>query len=181
MNVLVGYATAQGSTEGIAKRIADGLRAGGVNVCVEELGGLANLQGYDAAVLGSAIHSGRWMAEGSRQLLRHSGDLRDRPVWLFSVSSVGDSSSFFPRAIANGIRKMRGETKEIAGFRKVLAVQDHRNFAGAIKKGDWGRSGDLFLHLLGGRRGDHRDWADIDRWADTIAAEFTAKAAMSRV
>ena len=55
-------------------------------------------------------------------------------------------------------------------------MRDHRNFAGAIKKGDWSRVGDVFLRVLGGRFGDYRDWADIDAWADAIAAGLNAPA-----
>lgn len=83
MNVLVAFASAHGSTEGIANRIADRLRDNGINVQVEELAGLTNLRGYDAAILGSAIRSGRWLAEGSGPLSRYRGDLRNRPVWLW--------------------------------------------------------------------------------------------------
>ena len=172
MRVLVAFATAHGSTQGIANRVADGLRSHGLQVRVEELADLNALSGYDAAVIGSAIHTGNWLPEASRMLARHGQELGDTPVWLFSVSSVGESSSFFPGFIANWMKKMRREPKDVADFRKSRSVRGHRNFAGAINKDDWGRAGNLFLRLLGGRFGDHRDWVDIDAWTESIAKDL---------
>jgi len=172
MKVLVAFATAHGSTQGIANRLVDGLRSHGLDVRVAELADLDSLTGYDAAVMGSAVHSGKWLPEASRLVARHGHELGETPVWLFSVSSIGDSSSFFPGWVASLLRKMRAENKEIAGFRKGLRVRGHRNFAGAIEKGDWGRGGDLFFRLSGGRFGDYRDWADVDAWADSIVLEL---------
>lgn len=176
MSVLVAFASAQGSTGGIASRIADRLRARGVAVQLAEFAGLPGLGGYDAAVLGSAIHGGQWLPEASRMVSRSIAEVGDKPVWLFSVSSIGETSSFFPRFVTSPLRRMRGETREIARIRSLVSVRDHRNFAGAIKKGDWSRVGDVFLRVLGGRFGDYRDWADIDAWADAIAAGLDAPA-----
>jgi hypothetical protein len=36
----------------------------------------------------------------------------------------------------------------------------------------------VFLRLFGGRYGDHRDWAAIDRWAVHPAAEVKTPRAM---
>ncbi|OAI39108.1 hypothetical protein AYO38_08220 [bacterium SCGC AG-212-C10] len=170
MQVFVGFATAQGSTRGIAESIADRLRSQGIEVQLEEIAKLPEVLRFDAAVLGSAIHSGRWLPEATQVMAKRSTDLRNRPLWLFSVSSVGETSSFFPRLVAGAMRGMRSETTEIKEFRKQLGIRGHRNFAGAVAKGDWGRTGDVFLRGLGGRYGDRRDWADIDAWADQIAA-----------
>ena len=45
-----------------------------------------------------------------------------------------------------------------------------------IEKEHWNLTGRLFFSVTGGHYGDHRDWADIDRWADGIAAELGALA-----
>ncbi len=170
MLVLVGFATAQGSTKGIAERIADRLRSRGLEVRLAELSTLSSDTDFDAAVFGSAIHSGRWLPGASEALAQQSAAIGSRPVWLFSVSSIGETSSFFPRLVAGPMRRMRKETTEIADFRKRFTVRGHRNFAGSVAKGDWGRAGEVFLRGLGGRYGDSRDWSDIDAWADQIAA-----------
>ncbi|MFC5889946.1 MULTISPECIES: flavodoxin domain-containing protein [Kitasatospora] len=69
MRVLVGYAGEHGSTRGIAERIAAGLRRHGHHVVVMSLVPLGpslvledtELEDLDAAVLGSAVHDGRWL------------------------------------------------------------------------------------------------------------------------
>ena len=57
MLVMIGYASVHGSTEGIARRLADRLRAYGHSVDVRPLTFDA-LVLYDAFILGSAVHGG---------------------------------------------------------------------------------------------------------------------------
>jgi menaquinone-dependent protoporphyrinogen IX oxidase len=42
---------------------------------------------YDAAVLGSAVHGGRWLPAAAQFVERNAAVLHERPVWLFRVSS----------------------------------------------------------------------------------------------
>lgn len=67
---------------------------------------------------------------------------------------------------------MRNEPKGIAGLRAAIRARDHRTFAGAVERSHWSLSGHLFLTAFGGRYGDHRDWPDIDAWADGIARQL---------
>jgi menaquinone-dependent protoporphyrinogen oxidase len=99
-------------------------------------------------------------------------DLAVRPVWLFSVSSVGESSSFFGPRVARFMRRMHQEPKEIAGYRRAFRPREHRSFAGAVERTQWNLGGHLFLKAFGGSYGDHRDWSDIDAWADRIAEQL---------
>ena len=113
---------------------------------------------------------------GSRRLSdfvrRNVAVLASRPVWLFSVSSVGDHGSFVSPSVARLFRKMRSENKDVAAFRVMVHPRDHRGFAGAIERGHWSLPGHLFLTVLGGHYGDHRDWNEIDEWAGTIAVQL---------
>ena len=128
-------------------------------------------------VLGSAIHSGAWLASAAVFVGDHAGDFAERPVWLFSVSSLGETSSVFGPRIARFMRRLRKEPKEIGNVRRVADVRDHRNFAGVVRREHWGRAGTVFLRALGGTYGDHRDWADVDAWADRIARQVAVTAA----
>jgi menaquinone-dependent protoporphyrinogen oxidase len=172
--VLVVYASAHGSTKGIAKEIGDRLTRAGLHADVLAVDEVEALETYEAVVIGSAIHSGAWLRPAAAFVRSHAPDLSVRPVWLFSVSSVGDTSSFFGPRVSRFIRRMRKDTSEIAGFRLTIRPRDHRNFAGAIQSAEWGRLGDIFLRVCGGRHGDHRDWRDIDAWADGIAQQVQA-------
>ena len=95
MRVLVAHASAHGSTAEIATRLASALAQAGPDVDVKAVADVASLSGYDAAVIGSAIHDGAWLADAQTFLAEHKAALAKRPTWLFSVSSVGATSSAY--------------------------------------------------------------------------------------
>jgi menaquinone-dependent protoporphyrinogen oxidase len=94
------------------------------------------------------------------------------PVWLFSVSTLGDEESMFPPRVATRLRAMRKETPEVTEMRRLLHSREHRNFAGAIARSHWPATGRVFFRATGGRYGDHRNWPAIDAWADLLAAQL---------
>ena len=177
MRVLVAHASPHGSTASIARRIGARIGRGGAVADVRAAEGVGPLVGYDAVVIGSAIHGGAWLPAAAALAARCAIELPGRPLWLFSVSSVGDTSSVFGPRITQRMRRLRREPKQVTAWRAALPVVGHRNFAGVVQPTDWGRGGDLFISLLRGRYGDHRDWADVDAWADGIAAAAHAGAA----
>lgn len=188
MKVLVTFASANGSTESIARAIGDQLTARGCNVVLGPVGEMRsviaaptsadNNEGegvaFDAAVIGSAVHSGRWLPEATAFVHEAAPALANHPVWLFSVCSLGETTSFLGERISRFARARRRDSKELADLRQVTSCRDHRYFAGVVKKGQWNRFGDLFLLLTGGHLGDQRDWTDIEQWANHIADQLTA-------
>jgi menaquinone-dependent protoporphyrinogen oxidase len=179
MNVLVGYATAHGSTRGVAERIAAILAGRGVEVSLRPIEAGLDPMKYDILVLGSAIHNGAWLPEAVEFVETHLKDLARRPLWLFSVSSIGEESGAFPRVVRRTMFRTLKDPKGIAPFWPELTPKDHHWFAGVVTRQQWGRSGDVFMRLLLGRYGDHRNWREIDAWAEKIGAELkrTAKVA----
>ncbi|MFP3907300.1 MAG: flavodoxin domain-containing protein [Acidimicrobiales bacterium] len=170
MSVIVGFATDHGSTEGVARRIGTRLDERGVEgVTVAPMTPDVDVTCFDAAVLGSAIHSGSWLSEGRKLMDRSTDALAERPTWLFSVGSIGETSSFFPDRVGAFFARHRSGPKEIAPWKDAVQLIDHRYFAGAIEADHWPAFGNVVLRILGGRHGDHRDWNDIDAWADSIA------------
>lgn len=172
MHVLVAHASAYGSTKGVAIALADRLRGAGHIVDLEPMDEVDTLMEVDAVVLGSAIHSGAWLPPAAAFVEEHGDELSQRPLWLFSVSSVGDTSSVFGRRVADAMRRMRSEPEQVTKWRTRLSVRGHRNFAGVVERSHWGLVGTVFVRVLGGTYGDHRDWHDIDRWAGEIATEL---------
>ena len=168
MAVLVGYASANGSTRGIAERIAARLGEKGYRVAIQAVDEIDDVGAFEAVVVGSAIQDGAWLPAGADFVHRNLVALGARPVWLFSVGLVGESSSAFPRPIAAQLRALRREPKELAGFRKAIRAREHAVFAGAIQRDDWPRADRLIFKAMRGRYGDHRDWDDIDAWTDEI-------------
>jgi menaquinone-dependent protoporphyrinogen oxidase len=174
--VLVGYASAYGSTKGVATRIGERLRAEGFEVDVRPLDEIDSVDTYDAAILGSAIHNQKWLPPAVDFMRTHTAALAGRPVWLFSVCSLGETTSFFSERMARPMRRRRKEPAIVSEVRPRIDSREHRYFAGAIERGHWTVVGNLFLRLLGGTFGDHRDWPDIERWATGIAMSLRAAA-----
>lgn len=80
MAVLVGFATSGGSSRGVAERLASRLSVDGITAETRPVSEVPEVAGYDAVVLGSAIHGGKWLRRraGSRgRTRRHCGS--DRP------------------------------------------------------------------------------------------------------
>lgn len=166
-NVLVAYASAHGSTKGIAERIAARLDERGARVDLRPIGGVDRVDAYDAVILGSAVYGQRWI-EGANEFLRRNTDpLATRRVWLFSVGSFGDTHRILGRL-------MRKEPKGIDEIQRAIHPRDYRVFAGAIERHDWPLVSRLFFHAFGGRLGDNRDWPEIDAWAESIAHTLDA-------
>jgi menaquinone-dependent protoporphyrinogen oxidase len=168
-SVLVAYATDHGSTLGVAERIADRLRQYGLTVHLRAMAEVPDVTRYRAAVLGSAVHGGKWLPEAKRFIDANTVALGELLVWLFSVSTLGDEESMFSPRVAKRLRSMRKQPPETANLRMAVAVQEHRNFAGAIARSQWPTTGRAFFRAMGGHYGDHRNWPAIDAWTDSIA------------
>lgn len=181
MTVLIAYATAHGSTRGVAERIAGRLGEAGFAATVAPVDEAPDVGQHEAVVVGSALHSQAWLPEARRFVDANVEQLAQRPTWLFTVGTIGETSSFLPRPIARLGSRLRKDSAELAGWRSAIGVRDHRYFAGAISPDHWSPVGNVVLRLLGGRHGDHRDWDDIDAWSDRIAAGLRGRADADRV
>nr|WP_236654713.1 flavodoxin domain-containing protein [Streptacidiphilus anmyonensis] len=85
MTVLVGYASAHGSTRGIAERLAERLSELGCPADAMPLDSDADPEAYAAVVLGSAVQSQRWLLAAEDFVRAHRDALAERPLWAFSV------------------------------------------------------------------------------------------------
>lgn len=141
--VLVAYASRFGSTRGVAEQVAARLGEHTGRVDILPVDQVNDLSAYGAIVLGSAIFNQRWIP-GAAELVRHNlGLLADRPVWLFSVGSFGDTHRVWGRLV-------RKEPKEIADFREAIQARDYRVFAGVIEPHRWPVLSRLFFRAVGG-------------------------------
>jgi menaquinone-dependent protoporphyrinogen oxidase len=160
---LVAYATAAGSTAGIAERIADVMRTAGCDVVCRPADAGLDPTGFDGFVLGSAVHNRTWLP-GTIALLRRVAASGDRPVWCFSVGAVNPRGRY-TRFVA------RGEVQNIERqFPAGFTAWEHRVFGGVVETRGlplWGRLG---YRLTGARPGDHRDWPAVESWARSVAS-----------
>ena len=158
MSVLVTYVSPHESTRGIAERVAAGLRAGGLEVDCLPVFDVGSIEGYDAVVVGSAIHNQAWLPEAAQFLSSHAAELRSKKVWLYSVG--------MPGALARPLRRfaMREGPAVVAPFLDLVRPQDTRLFTGVVSKQQFPPISRAVLRLMGGRYGDFRDWPAIDAW-----------------
>ncbi len=168
MRVLVAHASAHGSTAEIGARLAESVAKSGPDVDVRAVVDVASLAGYDATILGSAIHSGAWLPEAHEFLQEHKRTMANRPTWLFSVGTVGATSSAYGSWGTAVQRRMRRDPRAIYEARDALGHVDHRYFAGLVTPEDWSKWSVRQFKLFGGRFGDHRDWDDVEDWATGI-------------
>lgn len=172
-HVLVCYASAAGSTRGIAERIADRIRTElrerwrvAPEVLCRPTGPDLRPADADALIVGSAVHNMAWLPEATSLLDR--AVRTPAPVWVFSVGSVE------PRGLVTRMLADRERSRVERAFPVGFRPRDHRVFRGIVVMTGiplWAR---LFWRLMGGRPGDHRNWASIDSWATGIATELAA-------
>ncbi len=163
--ILVAYATAAGSTGGVAETIGQTLADDDTFVSICPVQSVASLEGYDAVVLGSAIHGGKWLPEATAFLQANRARLNQIPTAFFLVGLIPN-------------RKGEGDKKLVDSFlaaeRALVKPVAEGRFVGAMfAKDNPGLAGfgiRFFIAYcgLGLRPGDFRDPAAIRAWAETV-------------
>ena len=166
MRVLVAYGTALGATRGIAERLAATISSAGLDVELRSVGDPGPVEGFDAFVVGSAVHAGHWLREATEFVRAHRIALADHPTWLFSSGPVGD------RYLA----KEGPDPAEVGEFRSAIGPRGHHVFAGAHDRASVQASRLGTVNRFVARRlipeGDWRDWSAIAAWGAGIAREL---------
>lgn len=171
--ILVGYASTHGSTRGVAERIAARLDERGHRVELRALHQVAGVREYDVVVLGSAVHDGAWLPEATEFVRRNRAALVGRTVYTFSVATLGEQSTMVSPVVTMLLRSL-GESKKITASKKMIHPVDHHRFAGALAPEHYSRIGQMIFRVMGGRFGDHRNWREIDDWAERIDQQLAA-------
>jgi len=177
LSILVAYSSKHGSTRGIAERIAERLRAAGLDAEALPVKSVRDVAGYDAVILGSALYMFHWTKEARSFAGRNRRVLTGKPVWLFSSGPIETKLDEKGR----GPLEVSGP-KEIDELREMLHPRDHRVFFGA-----WSREYKpigfverLAMAMPAAKAAfpdnDLRDWPGIEAWADGIADELRTAA-----
>ena len=163
MRVLISTASRHGSTADIGRAIADVLSAEGIDARVAAPEEVASLDGYDAAVLGSAVYAGHWMKGMQGMVQRLSAELSRLPVWLFSSGPIGDPP------------KPEEDPVDVASIVEAIGARGHVTFAGRLdrKKLNFGER--AIVTAFKAPDGDFRDWDEVKGWAIGIAYELKTK------
>ncbi len=166
MTVLVAYATKKGSTQEVAEAVASTLAERGLSVETKPVDHVDDLDGYEAVVLGAAIYMGR-LHPDARTFLSHNRDaLAALPVAVFAMGpfSLDEAQVAGSRKqLDSALAKVPSVTPlSVAIFGGVLEPAEHRF---------------PFSRMAAS---DARDWNAIRVWADEVAIELSAAAAVRR-
>jgi menaquinone-dependent protoporphyrinogen oxidase len=176
VRVLIAYASRHGGTQGIAERVGAVLSRRGLDAEVLPADRVRDTSAYDAFVIGSAAYMGHWLKEATGFARANWAAMIDRPVWLFSSGPIGTDT------VDKAGRDVRDAAvpKEFADLRASLRPQGERVFFGAFDPNAKPVGlAERFMSILPASareampRGDFRDWADIEAWANGIADELT--------
>jgi menaquinone-dependent protoporphyrinogen oxidase len=172
MNVIIVVGSKHGSTRAIAEAVGDELRIRSVDVTLADADGETkniSLDGYDAAVIGSAVYIGHWMKDARAFLDANRESLRKMPVWLFSSGPLGDGS------------KQPDDLADVRAFADDVQARDHHIFAGKLDKADLSLAERAAVRMVHAPYGDAREWAKVRAWAKSIAADLTNRSGSTPV
>jgi menaquinone-dependent protoporphyrinogen oxidase len=158
MNVLVTAASRHGATIEVAASIGAVLQSAGLGVHVMRPAGVDGLEGFDAAVIGSAVYVGRWLEPARDLIERERVALARIPVWLFSSGPVGDPP------------KPAEDPVDAALMAELVGARGHRLFPGYVDRRRLGFSERAIIAAVRAPEGDYRPWPEIEAWARGIAA-----------
>ena len=162
--VLVAFATKHGSTKAIAHAVGSKLHSAGLRARVLPASVVRDLSAYDAVVVGSAIYHDQWMWDGFRFLRRMRGQLRERPLWLFSSGPIGGT----PAGEALLETCCGTDTKvpnTLVPSLGRLTVRGHATFGGRVDE----RAAGIFERYI--PRGDWRDFEQVRAWTRGIGEQ----------
>jgi len=167
MRILVAYGTTSGSTGEIAGWIGTELREAGFTVDVRPAVDVAEIDGYDAVVLGAAVYMSGWHKETRRFAHRFADQLARCPVWLFSSGPLDASAEESDPA----------PVPQAESAIRALRARGHITFGGRLSDDAHGWLGVVARRMASeGHGGDFRNPLRVRRWARDVAAELASLA-----
>lgn len=120
--ILVTWGTTRGGTSGIARKIGEVLARDGFDVVVERASDVRDVGGYDAAIIGGALHMNRWHRDAHRFVARNVAALRRIPVWFFSSGPLDYSADQMDIP----------PTNQVAILMERVGARGHATFGGCL-------------------------------------------------
>lgn len=120
MRVLVTAASPKSTADAIAQRIYSTLQRHGVDAYHQHPTDVVSVAEFDAVIIGSALHNGRWLRPAIDLVDRQAPQLRQRKVWLFSSGSTAEPAANRPHSL------------ELAKTKAKAGAVEHRIFPSAM-------------------------------------------------
>jgi menaquinone-dependent protoporphyrinogen oxidase len=172
--ILVTYATRYGSTEEVARVVAETLREHGLTVEVQHVRKVHNVQPYDAVVLGAPLYIGHWHKDAHRFLDKFADELAEPspdklPVAIFALGPLHDDDAEFQ----GGLQQLHKELEKYPAL-APLAIE---LFGGKydperLNLADRVLASLPVSPLHGLESSDVRDWPVIRIWAANLARQI---------
>jgi menaquinone-dependent protoporphyrinogen oxidase len=168
--ILVTYASCTGSTSGVAEAIGKTLAKTGAQVDVRPMQEVKDLTPYQAVVAGSAIQNKQWLPEAMQFVRVHRTELAEKPFAAFLVCMT--------LAMRNGENYRPMVSDFMVPVRRLARPVSEGYFAGALninKVPSFVKRLMFRLSVLFGvwKEGDHRNWNDIQAWAEGLSTRFS--------
>jgi len=157
--VLVTYGTRTGSTVAVANAIGDVLAARGFSVTVKPVKDKPWLDGYQAAVIGSAIRMGSWLPEAVVFARDNQARLTQLPTAIFTVHLLNTGDDAASRAARQAYT---------GPVRKFLTPRAEAFFTGKLDMARLGFLDRMLAKAANAGDGDQRDWGQVRGWAQNI-------------
>lgn len=168
--VLVAYASAHGSTAEIANAIGGVLKERGLESTVMDVRNVNTISGYDAFVLGSAVHTGSWLPEMKTFVKQFIDTLTKNPIyfWMSCIRVLeqhGEEHALTHYMVPDLTARLNP--------RLVTALAGRLD----LESTDWNERWTLAARYDGvtwpsNFDGDFRDWEVIRAWAGRIADDL---------
>jgi menaquinone-dependent protoporphyrinogen oxidase len=157
MDVLMAYATKNGSTRQVAEAIAATLQEHGEHVTLlPARKARGPVTGYSLIVLGAPLYSGRWHGDARRFLKRHRRELAAVPVAVFGMGPRNDTEDAW--------RSSRAQLDRALARLSWLDPAAVAVFGGVDPPGRGNRE-----------QRDLRNWEIIRAWATQASATASAR------
>jgi menaquinone-dependent protoporphyrinogen oxidase len=157
--ILIAYATRAGSTAEVAAAIGENLSQRGYRVAVKPIKEKPGLEGYRAAILGSAIRMGNWLPEAVDFIEANQQALRQMPVALFTVHMLNSGDDDASRA---------NRLAYLAKVRPLLNQPEEVYFDGKMDFSCLSLADRLISKMVKAVEADKRDWEKIRSWVPEI-------------
>jgi menaquinone-dependent protoporphyrinogen oxidase len=161
--ILVAYASAAGSTVGVAEALGKTLAARGLVVEVKAMKNDPSVENYQAVILGSAVHGGRWLPEAAQFVQTHQAQLKQLPVLGFCVHILN---------LGADQKSQNNRRAYLDPIRAWIPLADEVYFAGKGVDPDTASDFERFMAwIMHIPAGDQRDWEKINGWANEVKIE----------